>query len=486
MRFDVLHGDNLVTLKAMESNQFDAVVTDPPYGLGREPDALAMLADWVNAGHHAHTSAGGFMGREWDAFVPQPRLWREVFRVLKPGGHLLSFAGTRTVDLVGLGLRLAGFEIRDQIYWHYSQGFPKSLNVSKAIDRMREDDVRPVCRSLRAAIEASPHTLTAIGAHMGVTGRMVDHWACHDTGSQPTCPSWEQWLALKAFIGFGDEMDAEVRRLNERKGTPGEAWHERPVVDSVMRTDAMKVRLGVPDIAGIGSPKRMVDVTTPARSEAHEWDGWGTALKPACEPVIIARKPLAEPTVARNVLKWRTGAINIDACRIESDEGGRWPANVILDDDAARMLDDQVAGASRFFYSAKASSRDRDEGLDDFAVRAAGSLSGSANGSLSGGRDIPRRRNIHPTVKPVELMRYLCRLVTPAGGRILDPFCGSGSTGKAAMFEGFDFVGLEQDADYCRIARARIAWAFEQAESQVSQPDIWDIPKTTEPAEVML
>lgn len=483
MRFDVLHGDNLATLKVMESNQFDAVVTDPPYGLGKEPDAIAMLSDWMNEGHHDVTGAG-FMGKAWDAFVPQPRLWREVFRVLKPGGHLLSFAGTRTADLVTLGLRLAGFEIRDSIMWAYGSGFPKSLNVSKAIDRMREDDVRPVCRFLRAAIDAGGFRTTGIAAQFGFHPRMVEHWAARDTDSQPTVPTWGQWQQLKALIGFGDEMDAEVRRLNERKGTPGAAWHDREVVDSVMRTDATKVRLGMPDIDGIGSPKRMIDVTLPARNESREWDGWGTALKPACEPVIVARKPLGELTVARNVLKWQTGALNVDGCRIGRDK--RWPANVILDDEAATLVDAQSDGVSRFFYCAKASSLDRDEGLDDFEPVRAGAMQGTLDGSMdTNGDGIPRdvrRRNNHPTVKPVSLMRYLVRLVTPAGGRILDPFCGSGSTGKAAMLEGFVFVGLEQDAGYCRIARARIQWAAgEWDKSQVITKTIWDIHKTTEP-----
>lgn len=407
----VLHlGDCLDVLREMPDANVDAIVTDPPYGLGKEPDALAMLRDWVDSGHHDVLGAG-FMGKKWDAFVPQPALWRECLRVLKPGGHLLSFGGSRTYDLVVLGLRIAGFEVRDCVMWVYGSGFPKSLDVSKAID-------------------------AAAGAERQIVG--------YDPKAAKRAPA----VGTHAYGDF--------------RGQSG-------------------------------------DVTAPATDEARRWEGWGTALKPAHEPVVIARKPLAG-TVAANVLAHGTGALNIDGCRVEptresrervgeasqdrrytdrgssnfaatpgtrgGDPAGRWPANVIHDgSDEVRAVFPQAPGqmvkaaeggsrrknqnayramtresngaeprcdtgsAARFFYCAKASKRDRGEG------------------------------NAHPTVKPTDLMRYLCRLVTPPGGVVLDPFMGSGSTGKGAMLEGFRFVGIEQDSEYFAMVVARVAEA---------------------------
>ena len=302
MNVDLRHGDCLEVLRTIASDSIDAVVTDPPYGLS-------------------------FMGKRWDYDVPSVEVWAECLRVLKPGGHLLAFAGTRTQHRMAVRIEDAGFEIRDMIAWIYSTGFPKSHNLD------------------------------------------------------------------------GD------------------------------------------------------------------WQGWGTALKPALEPITVARKPLSG-TVAETVLKHGTGAMNIDGCRVgrdaedvsgwsqsgsnasenrsmsganyardaKPDAEGRWPANLIHDgsDEPTGLLGD----AARFFYCAKASRSDRGAG------------------------------NVHPTVKPTDLMRYLCRLVTPPGGVVLDPFAGSGSTGKAAALEGFRFLGIEREAEYVEIARARIA----SAEDKASQP----------------
>lgn len=398
-------GDCLDILRTMPDSSVDSIVTDPPYGLGREPGAMAMLADWLATGHH-DVKGTGFMGKAWDAFVPQPALWRECLRVLKPGGHLLAFAGTRTHDLMTLGLRIAGFEIRDTIMWVYGSGFPKSLDVSKAIDK----------------------AVGAVGGQGAVKGR---------SGS--------------------------VRNAMAGDFTGGE-YHEY----------------------------------IPATDAARQWQGWGTALKPALEPITVARKPLGGKTVAANVLAHGTGALNIDGCRVGDDvtvtvrngnsgahgrygkdtrvfrrenPPGRWPANLIHDGSGEVLalfpfvkggtavrrnsggntfggvrpkpaMDDMGYGdagsAALFFYCAKASKADRDEGLE---------------GAL---------RNTHPTVKPTALMRYLCRLVTPPGGTVLDPFTGSGSTGKAAMLEGFAFIGIEREPKYFEIACRRI----EQAQAQ--------------------
>lgn len=359
-------GESLEVLKTLEPNSIDAVVTDPPYGLS-------------------------FMNKKWDANVPSMALWQAVFRVLKPGGHLLSFGGTRTYHHLVIRIENAGFEIRDQLQWLYGSGFPKSHNL------------------------------------------------------------------------------------------PG---------------------------------------------------GLGTALKPANEPIVLARKPLSEKTVAANVLKWGTGALNIDGSRIASEnnehfrstvkgrtigmtasdnrtdagkgmfaEGsefeptnsaqGRWPANLLLDERAAEMLDEQSGvskstpqarnnkpspniamsganlghishghadsgGASRFFYCAKSSRAERNRGLEGMPEQLGGSLEGGNDKRKGDKPQLSMRANHHPTVKPIKLMEYLCRLITPPGGTVLDPFMGSGSTGVAAKNLGFRFVGIEMNPEYLEIAKKKI------------------------------
>jgi site-specific DNA-methyltransferase (adenine-specific) len=346
---ELLHGDCLDRLRELPDCSVDACVTDPPYGLS-------------------------FMGKAWDYDVPGADVWREVLRVLKPGGHLLAFAGTRTQHRMAVQIEDAGFEIRDLIAWVYGSGFPKSLDVSKAIDKAAGAE-REV---------AGSYTVTGTAAKGQHKGRAA---ASADQGSAAGCA-------------------------------------------------------------------KALDITAPATPAAQQWAGWGTALKPALEPITVARKPLVG-TVAANVLEHGTGAINVDGCRVAASDGytenavtqgintartsydprqqrstfnpspaGRWPANLIHDgsDEPCELLGD----AARFFYCAKASKADRGEG------------------------------NGHPTVKPTELMRYLCRLVTPPGGVVLDPFMGSGSTGKAAALEGFRFIGIEREAEYLEIARGRI------------------------------
>lgn len=330
----LIHGNCLEVLKGMPDNSVDSIVTDPPYGIR-------------------------MMGKAWDYDVPDQAIWEECLRVLKPGGHLLAFAGTRTQHRMAVRIEDAGFEIRDMLAWVYGSGFPKSMDVSKAIDN-------------------------AAGAQREILSERINR----------------------------SSFDPEKQ-------------------------------------GGGGFQRGTIQVTTPATDAARQWQGWGTALKPALEPITVARKPL-KGTVAANVLEWGTGALNIDGCRVGTDGGttrsgqshyaesgwstgnkvvelnaGRWPANLIHDgsDEPTELL----GAAARFFYCAKASKKDRGEG------------------------------NTHPTVKPTDLMAYLCSLVTPPGGVVLDPFMGSGSTGKAAVREGFRFIGIEMDADYLAIAEARIA-----------------------------
>jgi len=429
----LLLGDCLDKLKELEDNSVDSIVTDPPYGLS-------------------------FMGKQWDYDVPSQEIWEECMRVLKPGGHLLSFAGSRTYHRMAVRIEDAGFEIRDQIMWIYGSGFPKSMNIGVKVD----------------------------------------------------------------------EKLGNKRELVERPKS-----EQRPNADN--NRDKNK------DIGGFAmSDNKYKSVGN------SEWEGWGTALKPSHEPIVMARKPLSEKTVVDNVLEWGTGGINIDESRIVTDDNlgggatkgsvlsidgfdrpwmhdgekmkefsdkmkekvehaqtlGRFPANIIFDEEAGKILDEQsgiskstggrsgnkegvgqngiygqykgevrdenpglgdIGGASRFFYCPKTSKTDRNEGLDDFEEKSrsdANKMMGkSGNFKTGSGNDRTTEfKNNHPTVKPTDLMLYLIRMVTPKGGTTLDPFMGSGSSGKAAVRGGFDFVGVEREKEYFEIAEARIQY----------------------------
>jgi DNA modification methylase len=394
--FDVLHGDCLAVMPTLDAESVDAIVSDPPYGLG-------------------------FMGKQWDHGVPGVDFWREALRVAKPGAHLVAFGGTRTYHRLACAIEDAGWEIRDCLSWLYGSGFPKSLDVSKAIDK-------------------------AAGAEREVVGERI--------------------------------LSNDIRgNSSNGKGISGPRKNKEPFVQVI---------------------------TAAATDLARQWQGWGTALKPAWEPIILARKPLVG-TVAANVAQYGTGGINVDGCRIATDEdtsrpfgstalgqgsgwnahanrdgvgaghpSGRWPANVCLDEEAAGLFPE-----SRFFYTAKASRREREAGLEGMPertlARSGGAQTAEANGDTYaeaqgiGLNRVLRVANNHPTVKPIALMRWLCRLVTPPNGLILDPFTGSGSTGCAAVLEGFRFVGIEREAEYVEIAEKRIAhW-----HSQRDLPDLF-------------
>ena len=363
----VVHlGSCLDVLPTLPDNSVDSIVTDPPYELG-------------------------FMGKKWDStgIAFNPDVWVECLRVLKPGGHLLAFGGSRTWHRLAVAIEDAGFEVRDSIAWLYGSGFPKSMNIGKAIDK-------------------------------------------------------------------GERPDREVGI--------------KPKSNMLMTPASVVLNPG-----------------SPVTPEAVKWQGWGTALKPAFEPIVVARKPLIG-TVAANVLEWGVGGLNIDGTRIGTetvtinsfDNGakpfggavgepftsrqsqGRWPANVMLDEYTAALLDEQ-ADASRFFYVAKANKRDRNEGLDGLPEVRTGAMTGTAQADLltgSGNERTTKRQNFHPTVKPTDLMRQLVRLVTPPGGMVLDPFTGSGSTGKAAILEGLEFVGIEITEDYLPIIEGRLRHAL--------------------------
>ena len=403
---ELIHGDCIEVLRAMPDCSVDAVVTDPPYGLS-------------------------FMGKKWDYDVPSEELWRQCFRVLKAGGHLLCFAGTRTQHRMAVRIEDAGFEIRDMIAWVYGSGFPKSLDVSKAIDKNNGEVGR-----LHKFTEWMRTTGLSIKQINDATGTFMGSHYLTDK-SQPAIPTRALWEILRPLCGlipaWVDELVDRIEAEREVVGkAPWKTLNEAPMVGADCSAENRSFK----------------DITAPATDAAKQWQGWGTALKPALEPITVARKPLIG-TVAENVLQHGTGAINVDGCRVGTDivgwggggglgyhggcspdggyprpVSGRWPANFIHD--GSEEVTDLLGSAARFFYCAKASKRDRDEG------------------------------NNHPTVKPTDLMRYLCRLVTPPDGTVLDPFMGSGSTGKAAVLEGFRFIGIEREAEYVAIAQARI------------------------------
>ena len=507
------HGDCLDVLRALPDASVDSVVTDPPYGLefmGKDWDGADGFRRSLNPNDAGRDNAFGRSSRtspEYRAgtlFQEWAEAWsRECLRVLKPGGHLLAFGGTRTWHRLACAVEDAGFEVRDSIAWMYGSGFPKSLDVSKAIDKRRTEDVQPaadVARWLVDKMEILGVTRRDICDHFeaeNIAQQWTTHWV--DGAVKPRVPRWEQWQELRRWLDLPDDMDAEVWRLNGRKGKPGDNFEGREVLSE--RVTEVKGGSWAAEVATgrFRLGEKVIQETAPATDAAREWEGWGTALKPAFEPVVVARKPLIG-TVAANVTTHGTGALNIDGCRVEGggnlqrperrgkgdtggwadysqepgqygtpDGQGRWPANVVLDESQAAALDEQsgdrpgdnpnrkprqntaeahnrtvsmgratedwtttghadIGGASRFFYVAKADASERPR----------------VNGTA------------HPTVKPLDLMRWLVRLVTPPGGTVLEPFAGSGTTVEACIVEGFQCIAIEREADYLPLIRQRI------------------------------
>lgn len=483
-------GDCRDVMRGLPAESVDAIVSDPPYGLS-------------------------FMNAGWDYAVPGVDYWTCALDVLKPGAHLVAFGGTRTFHRLTAAIEDAGFEIRDCLMWLYGSGYPKSLDVSKAIDKARNDDIRHVCRFVRAAMDARNLSSRDLAPLFDCHSRLVDHWAARDTDSQPSLPTPAQWSKLKQVLNLGDDLDAEFTRLSDRKGSHGEAWHSRDVVGQKVMQDPTKSILGFSGRAHSGAnagAMRVVDLTEPHLQEAKEWDGWGTALKPAWEPIILARKPL-RGTVAENTLCHGVGGLHVDAARVAGDmtganfggrqlsaigyhggtatDGtfaseenplGRWPANVIVDDAAALAIDDQAGDVARFFYCAKVNAGERDAGLEDFEPVQVGRSNGAAaaaergedyEASGIGLNDTREVRNTCPTVKPLALMRWLCKLVTPAGGTILDPFAGSGSTGCAAVLEGFNVAMIDKDEAHAAIAAARVKYWQRQRLEALAQMNLF-------------
>lgn len=466
------YGDCLDVLRELPDSSVDSVVTDPPYGLefmGRDWDGADGFRRSLNSADAGRDNVFGRTSRkspEYRAlhtFQEWCQQWAtECLRILKPGGHLVAFGGSRTWHRLAVAVEDSGFEIRDSIAWLYSSGFPKSMDVSKAIDKARDDEaeVREVCRWLRARIDEHPEqSIALIAERFGFNVRMVEHWAARDTDSQPGVPKLDQWDILRELLSFDDEMDAAVFRLNLRKGEPGEAWKDRPIVGTVEPwTDRTNYALTSRD--GL----RRGESSNPA---AQQWAGWGTALKPAFEPIVVGRKPLAG-TVAGNVLTHGTGALNIDACRTATaaHDRGRWPTNVVLDDSQAVALDEQSGNVKGAVSNGRTGKSNGYSGGYGEQCQAPGyGDSGGASRffptfhyeAKAPASERPAVNGVqHPTVKPLDLMRWLVRLVTPPNGVVLEPFAGSGTTAEACVLEHMRCIAIEREADYLPLITSRL------------------------------
>jgi DNA modification methylase len=436
MAVRVEHGDSRDVLKSIATGSIDACVTDPPYSLvsiqKRFGKAGSAPAQEGRDGLYRRAAAG-FMGKQWDtgetAF--DPAFWREVCRVLKPGAHVVAFSGTRTYHRMACAIEDAGFEIRDQIGWLYGSGFPKSHDVSKGIDKADAIGARRE-RALK---------FTAWMRSRRISARLINDLTQSNMGShyltdreQPEIATESMFSRLRPALG---EIPDWIEDLVRSRTVESENLKRRQVIARSVGKDAVAGDLYAP---GSGQYiAKEFNRTTDYSEEAKAWEGWGTALKPAWEPVCLARKPL-DGTVAENVLEHGTGAVNIDGCRIEGEtlqatdgvtRERRWPANVIHDGSeevSAAFPGEDGGTAARFFYSAKA------DVVDRFGSK-------------------------HPTVKPIDLIAYLCRLITPPGGTVLDPFAGSGTTGAACIREGFDCILIEREAEYIPDIHARLEFA---------------------------
>jgi site-specific DNA-methyltransferase (adenine-specific) len=505
----VINGNNIDILKKYPDNYFDAVVTDPPYGLGKEPNAAELMKDWVEHGYH-EVSGSGFMGKEWDAFVPQPVFWKEVFRVLKHGGHVLSFFGTRTYDWGVMSMRFAGFEVRDCIQWLYGSGFPKSHNISKALDKL-EGAEREIIGD-KVSIDGrllSSRVPNAINKYQGGFNTYSD--LIYNT--KITAPAtqdaklWEGWgSALKP----ANEPIVLARKPLEKGLSIAEnilKWGVGGInIDATRigvsendpnhRHNPSRSNEGENSIFGVGGHNGTLNSNgrfpaniilthhTECECKGTKKVGKGERRQHEDGEVSSANEGYTRPNKSSYTHKDSSVIANYGEETIEN-----WDCH---EDCPIRILDEQSGvskssnakrtrntlgsfgmpndetpeysdkgGASRFFYVAKASKAERNKGLEGFEEKASTTLNkiggeGSNFKTGSGNERNIFNSNFHPTVKPVKLMQYLVKMITPPNGIVLDPFCGSGTTGVACKLDGFQFVGMEQDPEYSKIAEGRI------------------------------
>jgi site-specific DNA-methyltransferase (adenine-specific) len=459
MILTILTGDNIELLKQYPDNYFDSVVTDCPYGLGKEPNALKLLQDWIDHGYH-EIKGKGFMGKSWDSFVPQPLFWKEVFRVLKPGGYVLAFFGTRTYDWGTMAIRLAGFEIRDMICWHYGSGFPKSLDVSKAIDKHLGAE--------RTKIK-TPHTPKSTKGK-GFSNELAER----------------PWMNKARKNGYHEHDSTEA-------ATEAAGWGTalKPATENICVARKPLIGTVAENVLKYGTGGINID---------------------GCRTDIDADEDENFKARIGKTFHGKEGGLFGGIGKFNGDyfnSAGRFPANVIFDPFMADVLDEQTGitkstggngskfnsasrntysnkslhnqvkegefglgfgdsgGSSRFFYCAKASQDERNLGCENLETRTGGMISNTSGQHLTRREDdyVPAQvSNFHPTVKPIALMRYLQRLVTPKGGICLDPFAGSGTSGCSASFEDIgEIILMEMDETYIPIIEARTKyWSIER------------------------
>jgi len=522
----VINGDNIELLKNYPENYFDAVVTDPPYGLGKEPNAQELMKDWVEKGYH-EISGKGFMGKEWDAFIPQPVFWKEVFRVLKHGGHVLSFFGTRTYDWGVMSMRFAGFEVRDCIQWLYGSGFPKSHNISKALDKMEGAEREVIGKKERGSVEEAKERGVGFLSDPANRNNIKQFGYGTELITAPSTDSAKQWDGWGTALKPANEPIVLARKPLEK----GLCIAENILKWGVGGINIDATRIGFKD-----------DADYKESTQKNQHADFGT--KPLTNNTVYGDYSMVQPTnyapegrfPANIILTHHEDCECKGTKKVKSDghHSGKVPDNGGLynlglkpledkgnihaqngkeevedwdchEDCPIRILDEQSGvtksskrgshnsrvrtsgdiykqdkdeyrddntygdkgGASRFFYVAKASKAERENGLEGFEIKTE-----NLQGLDTRGRTLIRedgsktlvanfmpapRANNHPTVKPIKLMQYLVKMITPPNGIVLDPFCGSGTTGVACKIYGFQFVGLEQDPEYAKIAEARIA-----------------------------
>lgn len=420
-RVNLYTGDCLDILKTLEANSVDAVITDPPYGLSDHPerDVTACLTAWLK-GDAYRPNKRGFMGHSWDAWVPGPEVWKEVHRVLKPGGHLAVFAGSRTHDLMSIGLRIAGFELKDTLMWIYSQGFPKSFNVKKAIEKSTQSDaVANEWAGWGTALKPAFEPILLF--RKPLQGTIAQNVLAHHTGALniDACRVAIDDTQNAATDGIAPDADNETPR-----GRTGEASAQRRYSERGSTNFAAK-----PGPRG-GDP-------------AGRWPA-NVILDGSDE--VISHFPQST-----------SGAMKANSKRAAQDEPGSVCYGTFGGNITSHDIGKSEGSAARFFYCPKISRKDRHEGLNDPGAQFKHGV------TLRQIENVACGGNNHPTVKPTALMRWLVRLITPPHGMVLDPFMGSGSTGKAALLENKQFTGIEMNPDWLNIAKARIDYAIAAA-----------------------
>ena len=490
----IIRGECLEEMKKLPDNSVDAVVTDPPYGLGKEPNAHEVLSAWLREGTK-EMKGGGFMGKEWDSFVPPPIIWRECYRILKPGGHMLVACGTRTQDWMGMSLRLAGFEIRDVVGWVYGSGLSKSHNVGKAVDKIQGNE-RQVVGKERSGLPDTHRTYnmanlggSAMGGEYEIT-KGTSEWEGWGTGLKPAMELWtlcrkpisEKNVAENVLKWGTGALNIDGSRVSHNE--PEKTTNRTPRPDSNIFSDktcgfkketnhvasaSKKGRFPAnliwshhPDCKFVGHK----EVKSNAHYPEMDVNGYGKNYGGKTEYIAEGERPESE-----TVEEWECvagcPALEFAKAGESKSTGGRIgnkgsPMNM---SGTKYQKGDPGFGdkgtPARFFYCAKPSNAERDFGLcEEFEKKqhvqwqTANGTSGKPS-SLSEGRNT-QRKNTHVTVKPVTLMQYLCRLITPPGGTVIDPFMGSGTTGMACKVEGFDFIGIEKEVESFLIAEARI------------------------------